>query len=229
MPKACKFVGAQNPRDTLCGRDGPRSRVYVPETRAYHSYNKRREQTALDPRYLRRSPPCSLHFGLHTSFAHSTAYTAHTRHGFTHRDTESVPHTEQSPSDPSQPTPVANLSSLYPPPHPREEHPGTSCEGSAYFAWRCPRREATQNGAMCIYHVRAAAHFRFSTRRGPARSQAGSQGARAWGRRRRATGGTWGSEGCIHRGRACLVRVRLGLGLGLGLGYLGLGLGLGLG
>ena len=59
--------------------------------------------------------PCSLHFGLHTSFAHSTAYTPHTRHGFTHRDTESVPHTEQSPSGPSQPPPVANLSSLYPP------------------------------------------------------------------------------------------------------------------
>ena len=43
------------------------------------------------------------------------AYTPHTRHGFTHRDTESVPHTEQSPSGPSQPPPVANLSSLYPP------------------------------------------------------------------------------------------------------------------
>jgi hypothetical protein len=209
------------------GRDGPRSRVYVPETRAYHSYNKRREQTALDPRYLRRSPPCSLHFGLHTSFAHSTAYTAHTRHGFTHRDTESVPHTEQSPSGPSQPPPVANLSSLYPPPHPREEHPGTSCEGSAYFAWRCPLGARRLRMARCAYTMCArrrpapqrAAHFRFSTRRGPARSQAGSQGARAWGRCRRATGGTWGSEGCIHRGRACLVRVRLGLGLGLGLGY----------
>jgi hypothetical protein len=220
------------------GRDGPRSRVYVPETRAYHSYNKRREQTALDPRYLRRSPPCSLHFGLHTSFAHSTAYTAHTRHGFTHRDTESVPHTEQSPSGPSQPPPVANLSSLYPPrthvksilaPPARAAH---TLLGAALGARRlrmarcaytkCARRRPTRQ---------RAAHFRFSTRRGPARSQAGSlsQGARAWGRRRRATGGTWGSEGCIHRGRACLVRVRLGLGLGLGLGYLGLGLGLGLG
>jgi hypothetical protein len=174
----------------------------------------------------------------HTSFAHSTAYTPHTRHGFTHRDTESVPHTEQSPSGPSQPPPVANLSSLYPPrthvksilaPPARAAH---TLLGAALGARRlrmarcaytkCARRRPTRQ---------RAAHFRFSTRRGPARSQAGSlsQGARAWGRRRRATGGTWGSEGCIHRGRACLVRVRLGLGLGLGLGYLGLGLGLGLG
>jgi hypothetical protein len=103
-------------------------------------------------------PACSLHFGLHTSFAHSTAYTPHTRHGFTHRDTESVPHTEQSPSGPSQPPPVANLSSLYPPRTHVKSILAPPARAAHTLLGAVPsRREATQNGAMCIYHVRAAA------------------------------------------------------------------------
>ena len=108
------------------GRDGPRSRVYVPETRAYHSYNKRREQTALDPRYLRRSPPCSLHFGLHTSFAHSTAYTQLTRDTALHTATQRACRTPSKPDLVRQPPPPGNLFSLsppHPPPFTRRAHP----------------------------------------------------------------------------------------------------------
>ena len=86
------------------GRDGPRSRVYVPETRAYHSYKVQQKTRANGSRSTvspPQSPVLTALWTIHTSFAHSTAFTAHTRHGFTHRDTESVPHTEQTRSGPS--------------------------------------------------------------------------------------------------------------------------------